>query len=92
MKVTPTPVTAALAGAFSAIVWPLLWSGATAGNVESILAMLLVVALPAHAFVVGFAGTTSASGRAVDSALLARVGAWLAAAVVTALVGAALRA
>ena len=96
MKVTPTPVTAALAGVFSAIAWPLLWSRfgneASAGSVELILAMLLVVALPAHAFVVGFGPGWSSNLRTVDTALLKRIGAWLAAAVATAVVGAAFRA
>jgi hypothetical protein len=97
MKITPTPVTAALAGVFSAIVWPPMWSrfgsAATAGSLELILVMLLIVALPAHACVVGFGrGGGSPAAGAVDIALLKRVGAWLAAAVATALVGAALRA
>lgn len=93
MKVTPTPVTAALAGVFSAIAWPLLWSRfgteASAGSVELILATLLVVALPAHAFVVGFGRSEGSAVRTVDTALLKRIGAWLIAAVATALVGAA---
>lgn len=97
MKITPTPVTAALAGVFSAIVGPPMWSRfggtASAGSLELMLAMLLVVAVPAHAFVVGFgrSGASSAAG-AVDVALLKRIGAWLLAAIVTALVGAAFRA
>ena len=100
MKITPTPLTAALAGVFSAIAWPPMWSrfgsAATAGSLELMLVMLLVIALPAHAFVVGFGrvgggGGGSAPG-AVDTALLKRIAAWLGAAVVTALVGAALRA
>ncbi len=96
MKITPTPVTAALAGVFSAIVWPPMWSrfgsAATAGSLELILVMLLVIALPAHACVVGFGRSGGSAAGAVDTALLKRIGAWLAAAVVTALVGAALRA
>jgi len=100
MKINPTPLTAALAGVFSALVWPPLWSrfggAGSAGTVELIVAMLLVVALPAHAFVVGIGsnagGNAVAPGRSIDTALLKRIGAWLAAAVVTALVGAALRA
>jgi len=96
MKVTPTPVTAALAGAFSAIVWPLLWSrfgsAASAGNIELIVGTLLVIALPAHAFVVGFGRSGVGVGRAVDSALLKRIGAWLLAGIATVLIGAAFRA
>jgi hypothetical protein len=96
MKITPTPVTAALAGVFSAIVWPLLWSrfgsAAPAGSVELILATLLIIALPAHAFVVGFGRQGGSVVRTMDTALFKRVGAWLAAAIATSLVGAALRA
>jgi hypothetical protein len=96
MKVTPTPVTAALAGAFSAIVWPVLWSrfgsAASAGSIELILATLLVIALPAHAFVVGFGRSGAGVGRTIDSALLKRIGAWMLAGIATALVAAALRA
>jgi hypothetical protein len=93
MKITATPTTAALAGVFSAIVWPPLWarfgSAASPGSLELILVMLLAIALPAHAFVVGF-GQGSSLGT-LDTALLKRIGAWLAAAVITALAGAALR-
>ena len=96
MKITPTPVTAALAGVFSAIVWPLLWSrfgsAASASSVELILATLLVIALPAHAFVVGFGRHGGAAVRTMDTALLKRIGAWLVAAIATAVVGAAFRA
>lgn len=94
MNISPTPVTAALAGVFSAIVWPLLWarfgSSTSSGTVEVVVITLLVIALPAHAFVVGF-GRSQASGRAVDTALLKRIGAWLLAAAVTAAAGAAIR-
>lgn len=95
MTVTPTPITAALAGVFSAIAWPLLWarygSAASAGSTELILATLLVIALPAHAFVVGFGRGAGSAGRTMDTALLKRVGAWLLAAVATAVAGAVLR-
>ena len=94
MKISPTPVTAALAGVFSALIWPFLWarfgSASTAGSVELIVATLLVIALPAHAFVVGFGGNQSLGAR-IDTALLKRVGAWLLAATTTAVAGAALR-
>jgi hypothetical protein len=94
LNITPTPVTAALAGIFSAIVWPLLWarfgSAASSGTVEVVVITLLVIALPAHAFVVGF-GRSQAAGRAVDTALLKRIGAWLLAAAATAAIGAAIR-
>lgn len=94
MKVTPTPATAALAGAFSAIVWPFVWerfgSSASVGSFELIIATLLVVALPAHAFVVGFGHSQVTDRGSLDSALLKRIGAWLATAIVAALVGSAL--
>lgn len=61
MKITPTLLTAALAGCLSAFSWPLLWPlftdpGAT-GSMWPILGMLALVALPAHAFVFGFGGS-----------------------------------
>ena len=84
MKLTPTPVTAALAGIFSAVAWPLLWShfGAAPGDgtVAIVVITLLVIALPAHAFVVGFGRSQAAGPPAVDTALLKRVAAWLLAA------------
>jgi len=89
MTITPTPVTAALAGIVSSIFWPLAWSrygGTQAGgafSIELILATLLLVALPAHAFVVGFSYRQAPGGRAVDVELLKRVGAWLLAAGIT---------
>jgi hypothetical protein len=85
--IRPTPVTAALAGVFSAIAWPLLWTRygdtAAAGGIELIIGTLLLVALPAHAFVVGFARTQPVDARKVDTALVKRVGSWLAASAVT---------
>lgn len=93
MKLTPTPLTAALAGIFSAVVWPLMWArfgGAdSTGSIELVVATLLVIALPAHAFVVGFGPQQSPGARTLDTALLKRIGAWLAAAAVTVGVGAA---
>ena len=88
MTIQPTPVTAALAGIVSAILWPLAWSrygGATAAfSIELILATLLLIAVPAHAFVVGFGYRAAPGARTVDVALLKRIGAWLVAAGVTA--------
>jgi hypothetical protein len=52
---------------------------------------LLVIALPAHAFVVGFRPGQAAGARTLDTALLKRVGAWLAAAGVTVLIGSFIR-
>lgn len=88
MKLAPTVPTAAMAGAFSAVSWTLLWPllrdpGASSG-VSLVAGMLLLIALPAHAFVVGFDRSAAAAGRAVDRPLLRRIGAWLLAAALTA--------
>ncbi len=95
MKITPTPVTAALAGVFSALAWPLLWSrfvGAeSSGTIEAVIITLFVIALPAHAFVVGMGPRQAAPVKGVDMALLKRIGAWLAGAGLALLVAAALR-
>lgn len=50
---------------------------------ELILAFLLVVALPAHAFVMGFGRSQRPDARTLDTALLKRIGAWLAAVAAT---------
>lgn len=74
-----------LAGLVSALAWPFLWArwggAAAGGSIEFIAAMLVVVVLPAHAFVVGFTRSHDPSVRAVDTALLKRIGAWVASAV-----------
>ncbi len=96
MSITPTPIKAALAGIFSALAWPLLWSYAgddgSAGSVGLIVGALLLVALPAHVLVVGMGRANAQSAGRVDIALLKRIGAWLGAAAVTALLSAAYRA
>jgi len=85
MRISPTPVTAAAAGFLSATLWPLAWSrfgnGDSSFSIELMVATLLLVALPAHAFVVGFNYRHASDGRALDVPLLKRVGAWLVAAV-----------
>ena len=87
MTIKPTPVTAALAGILSSIFWPLAWSrfggAGAASSIELVLATLLLVALPAHAFVVGFGYRQVPGARTLDVALLKRVGSWLLAAVAT---------
>lgn len=92
MKIVATPWTAAAAGVFSAVAWPLLWdrfggSGA-AFDVGLVAGTLLLVALPAHAFVLGFARPAPVPGGGLDTALLRRAGAWIAAALATVGVGA----
>ncbi len=95
MNVTPTPVTAALAGVFSGLTWPMIWPHVTGTEASAtlwlVLATIVLVALPAHAFVLGFLRSQAAGARAVDVALLARIGSWLAAGVLTALLVAAVR-
>ena len=84
MNLRPTPLTAALAGIVAAVAWPYLWSrfggASSSGTTELVVGTLLVIALPAHAFVVGMGPSGSGEGRGVDAALLKRIGAWLAAA------------
>jgi hypothetical protein len=95
LNISPTPVTAAFAGVFSAVAWPLLWSrfgiSESTGSIGAVLITLLVIALPAHAFVVGFGPSSAAGKRTVDLALVRRIGAWVLAAGVTLLIGMALR-
>ena len=80
---------------FSAIVWPLLFSRfnslPSGGTVEVVVLTLLAVALPAHAFVVGFGRPPTAAGRSLDTALLKRIVVWLAAAGITTAVAVAIR-
>lgn len=87
MRSLASPLTAALAGAFSALAWPWLWNrfGATGGSFDMglVAGTLLLIALPAHACVLGFQRPASAAGGGVDAALLTRAAAWVAAALVT---------
>ena len=92
MTLTPTPTTAALAGAFAGILMPILWPRLATDSMILIVVFLFVVALPAHAFVVGFGQKQAADPRSVDTALLKRVGAWLVCATAAAALGQALRA
>ena len=91
MTLTPTPFNAALAGAMAGLVMPILWPRLEANSMFLVAAFLVVVALPAHAFVVGFGRNQTANARTVDTALLKRVGAWLLSAVLTAAISHALR-
>jgi hypothetical protein len=84
VKLKSTPITAALAGAFAGIVMPIIWLRLANDSMGLVIAFLVVVALPAHAFVVGFVRNQGDEVRTVDTALLKRVGAWLVSAVVTA--------
>ena len=95
MSSAPTHVSAALAGAFSGLSWPLVWPFVSGTDSSTtlwlVLATIVLVALPAHAFVIGFRPRQDAGARSVDVALLARIASWLAAGVLTALVVAAVR-
>ena len=85
--IRPTLWSAALAGVVTALAWPPLWSRyggqGSGGSMELVVATLLVIALPAHAFVVGFKRDPAADGRTVDTGLLRRIAAWLLAAAAT---------
>ena len=91
MKLTPTPISAALAGAFAGLVMPMLWARLGSDSMSLVVAFLLVVALPAHAFVVGFSRSQPVPARTLDTALLKRGGAWLGAALVTVLIAQAIQ-
>jgi len=90
VKITPTPFTAVAAGAFAGLVMPTLWRWLAADSMLLVVAFLVVVALPAHAFVVGLGRGQTSSGGTVDTALLKRVTAWLVAAVAATIVSRAL--
>ena len=91
MKLTATPITAAVAGAVAGVVMPVIWSRLATESTSLIVAFLLVVAVPAHAFVVGFGPNQATNARTVDTALLKRVGAWLLSAVVASAIVQAVR-
>jgi len=75
--ITPTPLTAAIAGLFSGVIMPILWGRLANDSVWLTAAFLLVVAFPAHAFVVGFRRDQPSGQATLDTALLKRIGAWL---------------
>ncbi|SDO65808.1 hypothetical protein SAMN05216303_10226 [Rhodoferax sp. OV413] len=87
MNITPTPLSAALAGLFSALLLPVLWShfggSGSADSIGLVVGFLLVVALPAHAFVLGFGRSQVTNPRTLDTALLKRIAAWLVAVAAT---------
>ncbi|TQM12250.1 hypothetical protein FB548_2181 [Pseudoxanthomonas sp. 3HH-4] len=84
MKLTPTPIAAAIAGLFAGIVMPLIWPRLGDETLNWVFAFLLVVALPVHGLVVGFTPSREArAAGALDTALLKRVTIWLVAAVAT---------
>lgn len=88
MKLSATPVTAALAGFFSAATWPVLWplfeEKSSSSSALLMLGTIAFIALPAHAFVVGFKRRQLPGAQTLDTDLLKRIGAWLLAAAITA--------
>ncbi|HEV7270432.1 hypothetical protein [Pseudoxanthomonas sp.] len=84
MKLTPTPITAAITGLFAGIVMPLVWPHLGEETLNWVFAFLLVIALPMHVLVVGFnVPRESRPAGALDVALLKRVMIWLTTAVAT---------
>lgn len=86
MKINPTLFSASFAGALAGIVMPLLWLHLANDSISLVVAFLLVVVLPAHAFAVGFGRNQAADPRTVDTALLKRGGVWLLSAIIAAAV------
>ena len=68
------------------MVMPYLWSRFDSESVSLVVAFLLVVALPAHAFVVGFSRSQAGNGTTLDTALLKRIGVWMGTAAIAAVV------
>lgn len=78
MPITPTPITAAIAGVFAGVAMPLIWPKLGDETMVWVFAFLLVIALPMHVLVVGTRPTQTAGGRAgIDGAVLKRVVIWL---------------
>jgi hypothetical protein len=92
VNLTPTPINAALAGAFAGVVMPIVWARFGSESTSLVVAFLLVVALPAHAFVVGFSRPQAPRPGTLDTALLKRAGAWLGAAGMATLIAHTVRA
>jgi hypothetical protein len=92
VKLRPTLITAVLAGAFAGLVMPLLWVRLASESIGLVFAFLLIVAVPAHAFVVGFGRQQTTEARSLDTALLKRVGAWLISAIAATAITQGLRA
>lgn len=80
MPITPTPLTAAIAGVFAGVAMPLIWSKLGDETLNWVFAFLLVIALPMHVLVVGFNPPREAGQGGSNSALIKRVAVWLAAA------------
>ena len=78
MALTPTPITAAIAGLFAGIAMPLIWPKLGDETMYWVFAFLLVIALPMHVLVVGINPTRNGEGRGgIDATVLKRVVIWL---------------
>jgi hypothetical protein len=81
MKFKATPVSAFLAGNFSAITWPFLWplfhDASPSASLWLVVGVLGLIAVPAHVFVLGLNRTPADRARGLDLPLLKRIGAWL---------------
>lgn len=86
MKVTPNLFAASIAGLLAGGVMPALWPRLSGDSLSLVAAFLIVVALPAHAFVVGFSRDRPVEPGTLDTALLKRIGAWFSAAVLAVVV------
>lgn len=82
LKLSPSLITAALAGLVAGAAMSTLWVRLANDTMPLLVAFLLLVALPAHAFVVGFGHRQTATPGTVDTALLQRGVTWLIAAAV----------
>jgi hypothetical protein len=83
VNLAPAPLSAAIAGAHSAWALPTIsqWLGSDADtSFNYVIAFLLLVALPAHAGVLGMRRQEGPAVQGLDKPLLIRVGASLAAA------------
>ena len=78
MPITPTPLTAAIAGVFAGVAMPLIWPKLGDETMYWVFAFLLVIALPMHLLVVGTRPMQTAEGKGgIDAAVLKRVAIWL---------------
>jgi hypothetical protein len=82
-----TPVTAVLAGVFSALTWsvlsPLLTDPRPSSTAWLVGGVLLLVAVPAHLFVIGVGEGKSFGERTLEPAFQKRLVCWLVAAAAT---------
>lgn len=75
----------------AALAWPFLWDrfgaeAASGAGIGLVVGSLLLIALPAHAFVIGFARPQRSDARSLDVPLLRRIAWWTLAAAATTLI------